>query len=192
MTKKKETELEQYTQELWDTIMRIIHGFRTGIAGDEDIELTFPQIMLLIELQRTGTCSMGELSHRLGITQGVATRMVDRLLERGMVERERDAEDRRVVRVTPTKKGSGIARDIEKLNRDKNPQAGPKALLPEPLRTAQREKDGDPPQEESASEGAPSPYGEHPLGDGSQLLCQKRLAFRGGEEMPGEGELSDP
>jgi DNA-binding MarR family transcriptional regulator len=119
MTKNKETELEQYTQELWDTIMRIIHGFRTGIIADEDIELTFPQIMLLMELRRTGTCSMGELSQRLGITQGVATRMVDRLLEKGMLERERDAEDRRVVRVTPTKKGSDVARDIEKLNRDK-------------------------------------------------------------------------
>ncbi len=119
MTKKKDTAMEQYTQELWDTIMRIIHGFRTGIIADEDFELTFPQTMMLMELRRTGACSMGELSHRLGISQGVATRMVDRLLEKGMVERERDADDRRVVRVTPTKKGGGLARDIEKLNRGK-------------------------------------------------------------------------
>lgn len=119
MAKKKEPELEQYTQELWDTIMRIIHGFRTGIAGQEEIELTFPQIILLIELQKTGTCSMGELSQRLHITQGVATRMVDRLLEKGMVERERGAEDRRVVLVATTRKGGGIAREIETLNREK-------------------------------------------------------------------------
>jgi DNA-binding MarR family transcriptional regulator len=119
MTKKEELELEQYTQELWDTIIRIIHGFRTGIAGDEVIDLSFPQIMMLMELQRSGTCSMGELSKRLRITQGVATRMVDRLLEKDMVERERDTDDRRVVLVTPTKKGSGIALDIEKLNREK-------------------------------------------------------------------------
>jgi DNA-binding MarR family transcriptional regulator len=119
MAKKKEPELERYTQELWDTIIRIIHGFRTVIATDEDVELTFPQVMLLMELQRTGTCSMGELSQRLHITQGVATRMVDRLLEKGVVERERSADDRRVVLVTPTKKGIGIARDTERLNREK-------------------------------------------------------------------------
>jgi len=122
MTKKKETELEQYTQEMWDTIIRIIHGFRTSISGGEDAEsaeLTFPQIMLLMELQRSGTSSMGELSKRLRINQGVATRMVDRLLEKGMVDRERDTDDRRVVLVSPTKKGSGVARDIEKLNREK-------------------------------------------------------------------------
>jgi DNA-binding MarR family transcriptional regulator len=119
MTKNKEAELEQYTQELWDTIMRIIHGFRTGITSDEDIELTFPQTMLLMELQMTGTCSMGELSQRLGISQGVATRMVDRLLEKDMVERERGADDRRVVWVKLTNKGGGLARDIEKINRDK-------------------------------------------------------------------------
>ncbi|RJP27742.1 MAG: MarR family transcriptional regulator [Actinobacteria bacterium] len=119
MAKKKDAELARYTQELWDTIMRIIHGFRTGIAADEDVELSFPQIILLMELQRSGTCSMGELSQRLHITQGVATRMVDRLLEKGMVERERGADDRRVVLVTPTKKGTCVAQDIERLNREK-------------------------------------------------------------------------
>jgi DNA-binding MarR family transcriptional regulator len=119
MAKNKDPELERYTQELWDTIMRIIHSFRTVITSDEDIELTFPQTMLLMELQMTGTCSMGELSQHLGITQGVATRMVDRLLEKGVVERERGADDRRVVRVKLTKKGAGLARDIEKINRGK-------------------------------------------------------------------------
>ncbi len=112
-------ELESYTQELWDTIMHIIHGFRTGIAADEGVELSFPQIMLLMELQRCGNCSMGELSQRLRITQGVATRMVDRLLEKGMVERERGEDDRRVVRVKTTQKGSAIAQGVEKLNREK-------------------------------------------------------------------------
>ena len=119
MAKRESAELERYTKELWDTIILIIHGFRASVTMGEDTELTFPQIMLLMELQRSGTCSMGELSKRLRITQGVATRMVDRLLEKGMVERERDTDDRRVVLVSPTQKGSVIARDIEKLNREK-------------------------------------------------------------------------
>ncbi len=119
MAESREAELERYTQELWDTIIRIIHGFRTGIAMEEGVELTFPQIMLLIELQKCGTCNMGELSQRLRVTQGVATRMVDRLLEKDVVERERGEGDRRVVMVKPTRKGSEIALGIERLNRGK-------------------------------------------------------------------------
>jgi DNA-binding MarR family transcriptional regulator len=119
MAKKERAELELYTPERWDTIIRIIHGFRASVTMGEETELTFHQIMLLMELQRSGTCNMSELSKRLRVTQGVATRMVDRLLEKDMVERERHRDDRRVVLVSPTEKGSRVVRDIEMLNREK-------------------------------------------------------------------------
>ena len=45
--------------------------------------------------------------------------MVDRLLEKGMVQRERDSEDRRVVLVAATEKGKRTAREMEALNREK-------------------------------------------------------------------------
>ena len=119
MAKMNDRELEAYTQDLWDTIIRIIHNFRTGMTEWEEFGLTFPQAMLLLELQKAGRCSMGELSQRLRITQGVATRMVDLLLEKGLVERSRDKMDRRLVLVAATKKGAMIARDTEKANRRK-------------------------------------------------------------------------
>ena len=119
MAKMHDRELEGYTQDLWDTIMRIIHNFRAGTAEWEEAGLTFAQAMFLLELRKAGRCSMGELSQRLGITQGVATRMVDRLLEKGMVERARGEKDRRVVLVKATEKGSAVARGIEELNRGK-------------------------------------------------------------------------
>jgi DNA-binding MarR family transcriptional regulator len=119
MAKKNDVELERYTQDLWDTIMRIMHNFRTGMSAWEEVGLTFPQTILLLELQRAGRCSMGELAKRLSITQSVATRMVDLLLEKGLVERSRDESDRRLVLVAPTRKGAGIARELEKTNRRK-------------------------------------------------------------------------
>jgi DNA-binding MarR family transcriptional regulator len=82
-------------------------------------ELSFPQTMLLIELHRSGASSMGELSQRLHITQGVTTRMVDRLVEKGLVERNRDKVDRRIVHVSPTKRGARLACEIESINREK-------------------------------------------------------------------------
>jgi DNA-binding MarR family transcriptional regulator len=119
MTKTNDPELNKYTQDLWDTIMRIIHNFRAGHTALEEAGLTFPQTMLLLELQRGDRLSMGELSQRLGISQGVATRMVDLLLEKGLVERTRSDVDRRVVMVAPSVKGSSIAKQIEKFNRHK-------------------------------------------------------------------------
>lgn len=117
MTKIIDPEMDRYTQELWDTIIHIIHSFRAGTLPLEKAGLTFPQTMLLLELQKSGRLSMGELSQRLGITQGVTTRMIDLLLEKGLVERNRDKADRRVVMVAPTAQGSGIARQMVKFNR---------------------------------------------------------------------------
>jgi len=119
MTKIKDPEMDRYTQDLWDTIIRIIHNFRAGHMALEKAGLTFPQTMLLLELQKGGRLSMGELSQRLGITQGVATRMVDLLLEKKLLERSRDKTDRRVVFVALSRKGAGIARQIEEYNRGK-------------------------------------------------------------------------
>ena len=119
MAKNIDDELERYTSELWNTIMRIIHNFRSGSVLKEDIELSLPQALLLLELNQAGTVSMSDLSKRLQVTKGVATRMVDRLLEKEMVERERDTVDRRVVLVSTSRKGKKIAGDLEKVNKMK-------------------------------------------------------------------------
>jgi len=119
MAKTIDDELEQYTRDLWNTIMRIIHSFRSGSVLREDIELSLPQALLLLELNEAGTISMSELSRRLKVTQGVATRMMDRLLEKGMVERERDKVDRRVVLVATSQKGQELAGEMERTNKMK-------------------------------------------------------------------------
>ncbi len=112
MAKINDPELERYTQELWDMIMRIIHSFRTSMGTWEEMGLTFPQSMLLLELRRGGRLSMGELSQRLHITQGVATRMVDLLLEKKLLERSRDDTNPRVLFDPITRMGPEPPRKI--------------------------------------------------------------------------------
>ncbi len=112
-------EPERCTQELWHTLLRIMHDFRAGIGAEGEMNLSFPQTILLLELHGGGRMSMGELSQRLRISKGATTRMVDLLLEKGLVERGRSEADRRMVMVSPSARGGEMARRIEQANRRK-------------------------------------------------------------------------
>jgi DNA-binding MarR family transcriptional regulator len=57
--------------------------------------------------------SMAMLARELDLAPSTATRLLDPLAHRGLVEREVDREDRRVVVVTLTANGRRIAREIE-------------------------------------------------------------------------------
>ncbi|MDA1096000.1 MAG: MarR family transcriptional regulator [Chloroflexi bacterium] len=61
-----------------------------------ELELTMPQFRALV-LLRQGPRRMSEISSHLGTGLSSATSMVDRLLNKGLVEREHDPDDRRVV-----------------------------------------------------------------------------------------------
>ena len=57
--------------------------------------------------------TMGEVSNALSVPLSTATRVVDSLVERGYVQRFRDQEDRRVVRVGFTPKGKRLYKFID-------------------------------------------------------------------------------
>jgi DNA-binding MarR family transcriptional regulator len=59
-------------------------------------------IRAAIHIHDEGPQTIGQLAQGLGISQGWASRVVDELERAGYVERERDAADRRVVRVRLT------------------------------------------------------------------------------------------
>lgn len=52
-----------------------------------------------------GELTMGELSTACGVEMSTVTSQIDALVELGLVERQRNEQDRRVVRVRLTKKG---------------------------------------------------------------------------------------
>ena len=88
----------------------------------EEMGLTPPQIHGLLWLGAEGPLTMGELARRVGITEKTITGLVDRLERAGLVERERDTADRRVVRVRLTGQGEATyqrlqAQMMEKMRR---------------------------------------------------------------------------
>jgi DNA-binding MarR family transcriptional regulator len=79
----------------------------TGGRRLDDIPLA--QIKLMIHLANHGPQTMSDLAGGLEVTTPAITGLVDKLEKRGMVERLRDQEDRRVVRVCLCPKAQEIA-----------------------------------------------------------------------------------
>ena len=67
-------------------------------------------VMALFEVKKPST--MGDLERFTRTVGSALTRVVDRLVDEDMALRERDGEDRRVVRVSLTTKGKKIAESI--------------------------------------------------------------------------------
>jgi DNA-binding MarR family transcriptional regulator len=80
--------------------------------------LTLPQFDVIAELTRAGTqgFTFVELSRVLLVTSGNLTGIVDRLEADGLVRRETDERDRRLVRIVLTKKGRQLADEIMPLH----------------------------------------------------------------------------
>ncbi|MFP2928364.1 MarR family winged helix-turn-helix transcriptional regulator [Pyxidicoccus sp. 3LG] len=81
-------------------------SLKNPLAGIcEELQLTPTQMHVLAWLGQDGPVQVGILAHRVGITRKTITGVVDRLETMGMVERTRDAEDRRAVVVRLTARG---------------------------------------------------------------------------------------
>ena len=73
-----------------------------------------PQAMFLIGLLETGSVTMSEIAAETRVHPTVVTRFMDRMVDKGFVERRRDEDDRRVVRVSLTEKGKETAEKLLK------------------------------------------------------------------------------
>ncbi len=102
--------IDEYALQVILTILHIIGNLRnTSVEASSEVELSYPQSLLLYTVLEAGSATITQLSNSLKVTQGVVSRMVDRLEEKGLVERSRDREDRRVVTVRLSPQGREFA-----------------------------------------------------------------------------------
>jgi MarR family transcriptional regulator, organic hydroperoxide resistance regulator len=76
------------------------------------VDLTGPQLTVLKMLEGLGDLSLSELSERIRAQNSTVTGIIDRMEREALVTRTRSTEDRRVVKIRLTDKGSKIARAI--------------------------------------------------------------------------------
>jgi DNA-binding MarR family transcriptional regulator len=78
--------------------------------------LSMAQLHILYTLQRTGEMPMSRLAEVLNVSLSNATGLIDRIEERGFVERTRVPEDRRIVLIRVTDAGERMLREIDALS----------------------------------------------------------------------------
>ncbi len=76
-----------------------------------------PQLRALFALRRHGDCRMGIVANQLGTSLSTATGVIDRLVERGLVERWQDPADRRSNVCRLTLEGVDLAERLLTLRR---------------------------------------------------------------------------
>jgi len=105
-------------------IRRFLH-FSEEAAKAEGLEPQQHQMLLAIRaLDEPGGPTVGSLAEHLIIRHHSAVGLIDRLVERGLVERVRGQEDRRQVRVRLTSEGEGKLRRLSTIHREELRSSG--------------------------------------------------------------------
>ncbi len=91
------------------------HAMRTLAHDMRDVPHglgTVPQYRILAYLHHHGQDTMGGLAERHSVTMPTMTKIVAGLVDKGLVQREADPRDRRVVRLRLTETGDSLFMDL--------------------------------------------------------------------------------
>jgi DNA-binding MarR family transcriptional regulator len=99
--------LLEVAPELWDKAFRELCFTLTRECLA--LDLCAGQLKALLALHESGPIPMSEVALVLGTTPATATRVIDRMVYRGLVIRQRDSSDRRLVLCGLSKRGEGLA-----------------------------------------------------------------------------------
>lgn len=80
--------------------------------------ISVAQLNILFTLQREGEMPMSRLAEVLNVSLSNATGLIDRIEERGYVERTRVPEDRRIVLIRLTAEGQRLLEELDALSDD--------------------------------------------------------------------------
>ena len=99
----------RYTTSLWVRFLRFSLTSHKKLEDDlSEVGLTPPQFYVLATIGYAGGLPFGEIGAKMMVTVSNLTGIVDRLEEKKIVSRKRDENDRRVVHVVLTEKGTKL------------------------------------------------------------------------------------
>jgi MarR family transcriptional regulator for hemolysin len=98
-------------REISMTAKRLQRSFSDALAKAGG---TFPAWQVLLAVQRQGARTQQDLARAIGVEGPTLTRQLDALESAGLVERRRDQQDRRAIRVRATPRGQAQFRRLAK------------------------------------------------------------------------------
>ena len=117
MEDDRRRELTDQFAELAEYLNRQLH---TGRLDEwEGLDMTIPQIKTLVLLERVGPLRMGNIAISLGRALSATTTVVDRLVEKELVDRGSDPSDRRVVVCRLTDAGNEAIERFWRIGRER-------------------------------------------------------------------------
>lgn len=121
MAEKEESLLEQDVETLQQLILRISWAEQRRFAQElSNHGLTVPQFFALVAIRRHGQeCPIGQLANATMQCSATMTGIIDRLAERGLVERRRDDSDRRQVLIRLTDQGLETLQRVREIRRQR-------------------------------------------------------------------------
>ena len=81
--------------------------------------ITLPQYRMLLTLDARGDQNVRDLAARLGVDRSTATRMCNRLVNAGLIDRSTDPSDRRAVVISLTEPGRDVVKAVTRARREK-------------------------------------------------------------------------
>ena len=110
-----------------ETLARSISQFRRAIVREfifsilhtfGDFDFSLPQLATLLLLDEEGELTIKQVTEILGRSVSATSRLLDQLVERGMISRREDERDRRVKRVAITEIGRTLIATLEQRRAD--------------------------------------------------------------------------
>jgi DNA-binding MarR family transcriptional regulator len=90
---------------LFDKISKVFVSMGSFVG---DISLSKPELLTLESISKQKELIMSKLAKELGVGFSTATGIIDRLIKKKLVNRERNHGDRRIVKVSLSKRGKEI------------------------------------------------------------------------------------
>lgn len=101
-------------------LYRISQGINKLIrekGRENDVSSTQIQTILFLAGAHPRNMNVGSIARRLQIAQPTASRVVDSLVDRDLVKRERSQEDRRKIKLELTKAGKKVKEEVSEISR---------------------------------------------------------------------------
>ena len=94
-----------------------VHDLAMALVGPMPLpaDLTMQQVRVLGHVSKDPGMAGHELGERLGVSAPTASGLIDRLVEKGLIARVDDPDDRRVRRLHPTKLGLDVIREMDSM-----------------------------------------------------------------------------